>query len=166
MGCSCSSDYSDSEWIENLDEICEHCNCPIAPQSCNPVSVCTRLFNIHSVWAYEHSAWLKWTWEVKHLCRLDLKDWASPIIFSHQYTDQLISYHSSHYSPPSSPLPGNYIAFVCSAGFADILCTHKINFSVVFEWIIWNVQSTSSVLPVEIPFRWMVRGPKTTPETA
>lgn len=38
MGCNCSSDYSDSEWIENLDEICEHCNCPIAPQSCNPVS--------------------------------------------------------------------------------------------------------------------------------
>ncbi|KAM9340887.1 tyrosine-protein kinase Lck [Symphorus nematophorus] len=36
MGCNCSSDYSDSEWIENLDEICEHCNCPIAPQSCNP----------------------------------------------------------------------------------------------------------------------------------
>lgn len=39
MGCNCSSDYSDSDWIENLDEICEHCNCPIAPQSCNPVSV-------------------------------------------------------------------------------------------------------------------------------
>lgn len=39
MGCNCSSDYSDSEWIENLDEICEHCNCPISPQSCNPVSV-------------------------------------------------------------------------------------------------------------------------------
>lgn len=39
MGCNCSSDYSDSEWIENLDEICEHCNCPIPPQSCNPVSV-------------------------------------------------------------------------------------------------------------------------------
>uniref|UniRef100_H3C5T8 Tyrosine-protein kinase n=1 Tax=Tetraodon nigroviridis TaxID=99883 RepID=H3C5T8_TETNG len=36
MGCNCSSDYSDAEWIENLDEICEHCNCPIAPQSCNP----------------------------------------------------------------------------------------------------------------------------------
>ncbi|XP_070834956.1 tyrosine-protein kinase Lck [Chaetodon trifascialis] len=36
MGCNCSSDYSDNEWIENLDEICEHCNCPIAPQSCNP----------------------------------------------------------------------------------------------------------------------------------
>nr|WIM36848.1 LCK proto-oncogene, Src family tyrosine kinase [Ogcocephalus cubifrons] len=36
MGCNCSSDYSDSEWIENLDEICEHCNCPIGPQSCNP----------------------------------------------------------------------------------------------------------------------------------
>lgn len=42
MGCNCSSDYSDSEWIENLDEICEHCNCPIAPQSCNPVSVYTH----------------------------------------------------------------------------------------------------------------------------
>ncbi|XP_037603241.1 tyrosine-protein kinase Lck [Sebastes umbrosus] len=36
MGCNCSSDYSDSEWIENLDEMCEHCNCPIPPQSCNP----------------------------------------------------------------------------------------------------------------------------------
>ncbi|XP_047467866.1 tyrosine-protein kinase Lck [Mugil cephalus] len=36
MGCNCSSDYSDSDWIENLDEICEHCNCPIPPQSCNP----------------------------------------------------------------------------------------------------------------------------------
>ncbi|XP_078133632.1 tyrosine-protein kinase Lck [Sander vitreus] len=36
MGCNCSSDYSDSEWIENLDEICEHCNCPLPPQSCNP----------------------------------------------------------------------------------------------------------------------------------
>lgn len=39
MGCNCSSDYSDTDWIENLDEICEHCNCPIPPQSCNPVSV-------------------------------------------------------------------------------------------------------------------------------
>lgn len=38
MGCNCSSDYSDNDWIENLDEICEHCNCPISPQSCNPVS--------------------------------------------------------------------------------------------------------------------------------
>ncbi|KAM9842813.1 tyrosine-protein kinase Lck [Aulostomus maculatus] len=36
MGCNCSSDYSDSDWIENLDEICEHCNCPIPPQTCNP----------------------------------------------------------------------------------------------------------------------------------
>lgn len=36
MGCNCSSDYSDDDWIENLDEICEHCNCPIPPQSCNP----------------------------------------------------------------------------------------------------------------------------------
>ncbi|XP_054653241.1 tyrosine-protein kinase Lck isoform X1 [Dunckerocampus dactyliophorus] len=36
MGCNCSSDYSDTEWMENLDEICEHCNCPIPPQSCNP----------------------------------------------------------------------------------------------------------------------------------
>ncbi|KAM6968769.1 tyrosine-protein kinase Lck [Tautogolabrus adspersus] len=36
MGCNCSSDYSDSDWIENLDEICDHCNCPIPPQSCNP----------------------------------------------------------------------------------------------------------------------------------
>ncbi|XP_058471153.1 tyrosine-protein kinase Lck isoform X1 [Solea solea] len=36
MGCSCSSDFSDTDWIENLDEICEHCNCPIPPQSCNP----------------------------------------------------------------------------------------------------------------------------------
>ncbi|XP_010770912.1 tyrosine-protein kinase Lck [Notothenia coriiceps] len=36
MGCNCSSDYSDSDWIENLDEICDHCNCAIPPQSCNP----------------------------------------------------------------------------------------------------------------------------------
>ncbi|KAM7403835.1 hypothetical protein PAMA_004323 [Pampus argenteus] len=36
MGCNCSSDYSDGDWIENLDEICEHCNCPIPPESCNP----------------------------------------------------------------------------------------------------------------------------------
>nr|XP_020464304.1 tyrosine-protein kinase Lck [Monopterus albus] len=36
MGCNCSSDYSDSDWIENLDEICENCNCPIPPQSSNP----------------------------------------------------------------------------------------------------------------------------------
>nr|XP_057946225.1 tyrosine-protein kinase Lck [Doryrhamphus excisus] len=36
MGCNCSSDYSDTEWIENLDVICEHCNCPIPPRSCNP----------------------------------------------------------------------------------------------------------------------------------
>ncbi|KAK2826288.1 hypothetical protein Q5P01_020502 [Channa striata] len=35
MGCNCSSDYSENEWIENLDEICEHCNCPIPPESCN-----------------------------------------------------------------------------------------------------------------------------------
>lgn len=39
MGCNCSSDYSDDEFIENLDEICEHCNCPIPPESCNAVSV-------------------------------------------------------------------------------------------------------------------------------
>lgn len=39
MGCTCSSD-SDSDWIENLDEVCEHCNCPIPPQSSNPVRVC------------------------------------------------------------------------------------------------------------------------------
>ncbi|KAM7376500.1 hypothetical protein PAMP_006228 [Pampus punctatissimus] len=36
MGCNCSSDYSNADWIENLDEICEHCNCPIPPESCNP----------------------------------------------------------------------------------------------------------------------------------
>ncbi|XP_028293618.1 tyrosine-protein kinase Lck [Gouania willdenowi] len=36
MGCNCSSDYSDSEWIENLDEMCEHCNCQIPLQSSNP----------------------------------------------------------------------------------------------------------------------------------
>ncbi|XP_029900890.1 tyrosine-protein kinase Lck [Myripristis murdjan] len=36
MGCNCSSDYSDGEWIENLDEICEHCNCPLPPPSSNP----------------------------------------------------------------------------------------------------------------------------------
>lgn len=39
MGCNCSSDYSDNDWIENLDEICEHCNCPIPPSASNPVSV-------------------------------------------------------------------------------------------------------------------------------
>ncbi|XP_064408280.1 tyrosine-protein kinase Lck isoform X3 [Latimeria chalumnae] len=32
MGCNCSSDYDD-EWIENIDEICEHCNCPYPPES-------------------------------------------------------------------------------------------------------------------------------------
>lgn len=140
MGCNCSSDYSDGEWIENLDEICEHCNCPIAPQSCNPVSVCRRLFSIHSVRASagkeKRSRSLKWTWELKYLCRPYLKVWASSIIFSHQYTDQLIGFHSSQFSPPSSPLPGNYIAFVCdwseipwcSAGCADILYTHIIDF--------------------------------------
>ncbi|KAG2460873.1 LCK kinase, partial [Polypterus senegalus] len=31
MGCNCSSEYDD--WIENIDEYCEHCNCPIAPES-------------------------------------------------------------------------------------------------------------------------------------
>ncbi|XP_068194417.1 tyrosine-protein kinase Lck [Antennarius striatus] len=36
MGCNCSSDYSDSDWMENFDDMCEHCNCPIAPESCNP----------------------------------------------------------------------------------------------------------------------------------
>ncbi|KAM4625151.1 tyrosine-protein kinase Lck [Polymixia lowei] len=37
MGCNCSSDYSDNDqWMENLDEVCEHCNCPIPPQSTNP----------------------------------------------------------------------------------------------------------------------------------
>ncbi|KAK5857154.1 hypothetical protein PBY51_010417 [Eleginops maclovinus] len=36
MGCNCSSDNSESDWMENLDEICEHCNCAIPPQSCNP----------------------------------------------------------------------------------------------------------------------------------
>uniref|UniRef100_A0A674PE11 Tyrosine-protein kinase n=1 Tax=Takifugu rubripes TaxID=31033 RepID=A0A674PE11_TAKRU len=46
MGCNCSSDYSDGEWIENLDEMCEHCNCPIAPQSCNPYT--DQLIPIHS----------------------------------------------------------------------------------------------------------------------
>ncbi|KAJ8289443.1 hypothetical protein GJAV_G00001370 [Gymnothorax javanicus] len=34
MGCSCSSDYDD-DFIENLDEVCEHCNCPLPPQSAN-----------------------------------------------------------------------------------------------------------------------------------
>ncbi|AWP16748.1 Non-specific protein-tyrosine kinase [Scophthalmus maximus] len=46
MGCNCSSDYSDSDWIENLDEICEHCNCPIPPQSCNPYT--DQLIPYHS----------------------------------------------------------------------------------------------------------------------
>ncbi|CAB1330781.1 unnamed protein product, partial [Coregonus sp. 'balchen'] len=31
MGCNYSSDYDD-DWIENLDEVCDHCNCPIPPQ--------------------------------------------------------------------------------------------------------------------------------------
>uniref|UniRef100_A0A4W5N1R4 Tyrosine-protein kinase n=1 Tax=Hucho hucho TaxID=62062 RepID=A0A4W5N1R4_9TELE len=31
MGCNYSSDYDD--WIENLDEVCDHCNCPIPPKS-------------------------------------------------------------------------------------------------------------------------------------
>ncbi|KAG9336897.1 hypothetical protein JZ751_003246, partial [Albula glossodonta] len=35
MGCSCSSDYYDDDWIENLDEVCEHCNCPLPPQPGN-----------------------------------------------------------------------------------------------------------------------------------
>lgn len=35
MGCNCSSDYSDDDWAENVDDICEHCNCPIPPQSSN-----------------------------------------------------------------------------------------------------------------------------------
>ncbi|XP_036397525.1 tyrosine-protein kinase Lck [Megalops cyprinoides] len=35
MGCNCSSDYNDEEWMENLDEICEHCNCPLPPQNDN-----------------------------------------------------------------------------------------------------------------------------------
>ncbi|MBN3305215.1 tyrosine-protein kinase Lck [Amia ocellicauda] len=34
MGCNCSSEYDD-DWIENLDEVCEHCNCPLPPQSKN-----------------------------------------------------------------------------------------------------------------------------------
>ncbi|KAJ7988992.1 hypothetical protein DPEC_G00314930 [Dallia pectoralis] len=34
MGCNCSSDYDD-DWIENIDDMCEQCNCPIAPQSGN-----------------------------------------------------------------------------------------------------------------------------------
>uniref|UniRef100_A0A674MXR0 Tyrosine-protein kinase n=1 Tax=Takifugu rubripes TaxID=31033 RepID=A0A674MXR0_TAKRU len=46
MGCNCSSDYSDGEWIENLDEMCEHCNCPIAPQSCNPQLLGGLRFNV------------------------------------------------------------------------------------------------------------------------
>uniref|UniRef100_A0A673ZYT4 Tyrosine-protein kinase n=1 Tax=Salmo trutta TaxID=8032 RepID=A0A673ZYT4_SALTR len=32
MGCNYSSDYDD-DWIENLDEVCDHCNCPIPPKS-------------------------------------------------------------------------------------------------------------------------------------
>nr|XP_015203937.1 PREDICTED: tyrosine-protein kinase Lck [Lepisosteus oculatus] len=34
MGCNCSSEYDD-DWVENLDEYCEHCNCPLPPQSKN-----------------------------------------------------------------------------------------------------------------------------------
>uniref|UniRef100_A0A3B5QNY1 Tyrosine-protein kinase n=1 Tax=Xiphophorus maculatus TaxID=8083 RepID=A0A3B5QNY1_XIPMA len=52
MGCTCSSD-SDSEWMENLDEICEHCNCPIPPQACNPVSG-PRAYNIGvAIYSYD-----------------------------------------------------------------------------------------------------------------
>lgn len=44
MGCNCSSDY-DEGWIENLDEKCDQCNCPLPPDSLYPVSVaCSRLF--------------------------------------------------------------------------------------------------------------------------
>uniref|UniRef100_A0A8C7H9C3 Tyrosine-protein kinase n=1 Tax=Oncorhynchus kisutch TaxID=8019 RepID=A0A8C7H9C3_ONCKI len=32
MGCNYSSDYDD-DWIENLDEVCDHCNCPIPLKS-------------------------------------------------------------------------------------------------------------------------------------
>ncbi|XP_012677753.1 tyrosine-protein kinase Lck [Clupea harengus] len=32
MGCNCSSDY-DEDWVENLDEKCDQCNCPIAPDA-------------------------------------------------------------------------------------------------------------------------------------
>ncbi|KAM9777239.1 tyrosine-protein kinase Lck [Neosynchiropus ocellatus] len=35
MGCNCSSDYSEGDWIENLDELCEHCNCTVPPQMSN-----------------------------------------------------------------------------------------------------------------------------------
>ncbi|XP_030641589.1 tyrosine-protein kinase Lck isoform X2 [Chanos chanos] len=35
MGCNCSSDYYDDDFIENLDEICEHCNCPVPPRPFN-----------------------------------------------------------------------------------------------------------------------------------
>ncbi|XP_077586862.1 tyrosine-protein kinase Lck [Stigmatopora nigra] len=35
MGCNCSTDYSDNEWEDNCDEMCEHCTCPVPPQSCN-----------------------------------------------------------------------------------------------------------------------------------
>ncbi|CDQ64412.1 unnamed protein product [Oncorhynchus mykiss] len=35
MGCNCSSDYDD-DWVENLDEVCDNCNCPIPTQSAKP----------------------------------------------------------------------------------------------------------------------------------
>uniref|UniRef100_A0A3P8UCI4 Tyrosine-protein kinase n=1 Tax=Cynoglossus semilaevis TaxID=244447 RepID=A0A3P8UCI4_CYNSE len=53
MGCSCSSDYSDTDWIENLDEICEHCNCPIPPQSCNQVGVHSSHNLVVAIYSYE-----------------------------------------------------------------------------------------------------------------
>ncbi|XP_043938413.1 tyrosine-protein kinase Lck [Protopterus annectens] len=34
MGCNCSSEYDDDDWMENLD-ICEKCHCPILPEN-NP----------------------------------------------------------------------------------------------------------------------------------
>lgn len=103
MGCSCSSDYSDTDWIENLDEICEHCNCPIPPQSCNQVGV--------------HSSRSVSTWYfTDYICRECVKyfcvnlDFILKMFFfvfpCLQYIDQLIPYPSQH-SPPTSPLPGN-----------------------------------------------------------
>uniref|UniRef100_A0A6Q2ZME5 Tyrosine-protein kinase n=1 Tax=Esox lucius TaxID=8010 RepID=A0A6Q2ZME5_ESOLU len=53
MGCNCSSDYDD-DWIENIDEVCDQCNCPIATQSHNQVSVYVCLYNlVVAIYSYE-----------------------------------------------------------------------------------------------------------------
>lgn len=122
MGCNCSSDYSDSEWIENLDEMCEHCNCPIAPQSGNTVSD----GGFHSGDCCEGAAsarhlssdftndcdrrfilCLKVELILLRFSENSTRDSAVIFFSRQQYTNQLIPYHTSQHSPPMSPLPGN-----------------------------------------------------------